>query len=278
MRRLPKPEISAGIVFNLCIDSITDPNLKMRLCRSRHIVEAAEAVYITQAELTALHSIPDTNGIGGIVTNAEMKRVYNGTFVRSVSTRDIYGALKSAPENDICPLCSQRAVSQLDHYLPKSRHSSLVVTPVNLVPACGECNKVKLDLQVTQAEDQTFHPYFEDADDARWLYARVEQSNGGALVFFAQPPNEWSNIKKQRIAVHFKTYKLANLYASHSAVELKDMQFGLRQMKLRNSPQEISNHLRKVAESRAAAHDNSWRRAAYEALADSVWFCEGGFD
>lgn len=278
MRRIPGPHESVGVVLKLCIDSIQNLDLKARLENSRRVFDTAEAMYINQAEQAALHSIPETGVIGDNVTNAEMKRLYSGTFVRSVGTREIYGALKSAPENGICPLCSQRTVSQLDHYLPKSRYSSLVVTPVNLVPACGECNKVKQDLQVAQAEDQTFHPYFEDADDARWLYARVEPSDGGALVFFVDPPDEWCDTKKQRIMAHFTTYKLADLYASHSAVELKDIQYGLREMKLRNTPEEISDHLRRMAETRAAAHTNSWRTATYEALADSNWFCEGGFD
>lgn len=168
-------------------------------------------------------------------------------------------------------------MSQLDHHLPQSAHPALIVTPVNLVPACSECNKTKLATEAGHAGEQTFHPYFEDADDARWLFATVKETVPASLVFHPGPPPHWDAIKSERIRWHFATYKLAALYASHAAVELNDIKFGLQQMAQRNSAEEISDHLRGVATSRAAAHANSWRRATYEALADSDWFCNGGF-
>ncbi|MBJ7319222.1 MAG: hypothetical protein JHC96_10520 [Brevundimonas sp.] len=238
---------------------------------------AAEAVYAQHGENSTLYLIPGTDGLSGPVSTAEMERVYKGTFVKSKGTRELYGALKSAPENDICPLCSQRTVSQLDHHLPQSAHPALTVTPINLVPACSECNKTKLAQQAVRAGEQTFHPYFEDADDDRWLFAVVKETTPASVYFFPQPPAHWEAIKAERIGWHFATYKLAELYASHAAVELNDIKFGLQEMAERNSPEEISIHLRRVAASRAAAHVNSWRRATYEALADSAWFCGGGF-
>lgn len=279
MRRLPQPTISALSALESCIGSIRDKNLKDCLTLAAPTIVTAEASYIDHGSMGTLHLIAGTNGVEGHVTTDQMERVYKGTFVKSKTTREIYGALKSAPENDICPLCSQRTVSQLDHYLPQSAHPALTVTPINLVPACSECNKTKLAMQAAHEEDQTFHPYFEDADDARWLYAAVRETNPAALVFHPVPPSPpiWSEVKAQRIVAHFTTYKLAQLYASHSAVELNDIRFGLREMAVRNTPQQISDHLRREAVSRAAAHANSWRRATYEALASSTWFCAGGF-
>lgn len=277
MRRLPRPSMSAIRVLEACIGSIRNVELTGRLEQAKNAVVAAEGDYMARGENGSLHLTQSTNGIGGQVSTAEMERVYKGTFVKSVATREIYGAIKSAPENDICPLCSQRTVSQLDHYLPQSAHPALTVTPVNLVPACSECNKAKLASQAAQAGDQTFHPYFEDADDGRWLYANIMETYPVALVFYTQPPINWGPVKAQRIASHFKLYRLAELYASHSAVEIGDIRFGLLVMAAENTPQKISDHLRQIAASRAAAHANSWRRATYEALADSEWFCSGGF-
>ncbi|MCE4358763.1 hypothetical protein [Xanthomonas hortorum] len=206
-----------------------------------------------------------------------MERVYKSTFVKSKATREIYGKIRTAPENDVCPLCSQRMVSQLDHYLPQSAHPALTITPINLVPACSECNKNKLAIQAQRQGDQTFHPYFEDCDDARWLYATVVETKPAALLFTPVPPPSWSDVKIERIFSHFKIYKLGELYASHSAVELNDIRYGLTELAKKNTPQEISDHLRGTARSRAHAHENSWRRATYEALSESYWFCNGGF-
>lgn len=277
MRRLPRPAIPVRDVLGRCINSIRDNDLTQRLGLASPTIEAAELAYIALGETASLHQVAATNGVAGCVSTAEMERVYKGTFVKSVGTRDIYGSIKSAPENDICPLCSQRTVSQLDHYLPQSAHPALTVTAVNLVPACSECNKTKLALQAQQASDQTFHPYFEDADDDRWLYATIRETMPAAIVFFTQPPPGWDAVKAQRIASLFAIFKLAELYASHAAVEINDIRFGLLEMAAQNSPEAIRDHLRRTAASRAAAHANSWRRATYEALADSVWFCSGGF-
>lgn len=130
---------------------------------------------------------------------------------------------------------------------------------------------------VTKPVGGTRHPYFEDADDARWLFATVQETNPAALVFHPEPPDHWDEVKAERIKWHFGTYKLAELYASHAAVELNDIKYGLQKMAEGNTPEAISEHLQSVAESRAAAHANSWRTATYEALAASEWFCSGGF-
>lgn len=277
MRRLPRPGLSAHQTLTQCINSIRDADLTARLALVMPTVVAAEATYEQHGDASTLYLIPGTDGVDGHVTTPELERVYKGTFVKSKATRDLYGEIKSAPENDICPLCSQRTVSQLDHHLPQSAHPTLIVTPINLVPACSECNKTKLATEAGHAGEQTFHPYFEDADDARWLFAAVKETVPASLVFNPEPPAHWDAIKSERIRWHFATYKLAALYASHAAVELNDIKFGLQEMAQRNSAEAISEHLRGVAVSRAAAHANSWRRATYEALADSVWFCSGGF-
>ncbi|MEJ1173133.1 hypothetical protein WA845_02705 [Agrobacterium sp. CMT1] len=277
MRRLPRPTAAAADVMRSCIQSIRDAQFTDRLSKTLPSIIVAETTYISRGEAAQLFTIASTDGIGGIVTTEEMERVYKQTFVRSARTRELYASLKAAPENDICPLCSQRTVSQLDHHLPQSAHPALTVTPINLVPACAECNKTKLAQEADEAANQTFHPYFEDADDARWLYASVIEQSPAALTFIAAPSDTWNETKRNRIKSHFATYKLAELYASHAAVELNDIRYGLQQMAKHSSAEEISTHLREAALSRAQAHANSWRRATYEALADSFWYCSGGF-
>lgn len=277
MRRLLRPTVTARQALDLCIASIRDEDLTRRLREVAATIEAAEAAYVVHGDQATLNMVASTDGVAGYVSTAEMKRVYEGTFVHSIRTRNIYDSIKSLPENDICPLCGQRTVFTLDHYLPQAAHPALVVTSANIVPACGECNKIKLALQATNAGDQTLHPYFDDVDDGQWLFARVQERLPAALIFSPVPPVAWEDIKRERVMTHFRIFGLGKLYASHSAVELNNIRFGLAQMALRNSHQEISDHLRGVALSCAAAHHNSWQRATYDALADSEWFCSGGF-
>ena len=278
MKRLPRPTITANQILDLCIESIRDTNLTNRLGSVRARINAAEADYVAQGENETLYLIQGTDGIDNNVSTIEMEQVYARTFVRSARTRHIYDSIKKLPENDICPLCGQRTVSTLDHYLPQTAHPALIVTPVNLVPACSECNKTKHALQASQADNQTLHPYFDNVNDERWLFATVKASTPAALIFSPDSPTTWDNVKQQRVNIHFKIFNLGKLYASHSAVELNNIRFGLQMIAKKNSPQDISDHLREIANSCAVADPNSWQRATYEALADSEWFCSGGYD
>lgn len=207
-----------------------------------------------------------------------MKRVYKGTFAKSARTRNIYDKIKKLPVNDICPICAQRTVGSLDHYLAQSLHSALVVAPVNLVPACSDCNKAKLDAQPGTAAEQTLHPYFDNVDDETWLYATVEETNPASLRFYADPPAGWPPVKRQRVFNHFRTFGLGALYASHSGVELINIQYGLRRIAERGTAEDIHAELVKRAESAEAGYLNSWQTAMYYALAGSDWFCAGGFN
>jgi len=278
MRALPRPAFDSKSALDLCIGSVRDPDLKRRLGLAAETIEKAEATYLVKGDAACLFEIAGTKGVGGDVSTAEMETLYARTFVRSARTRHIYDTIKKLPENDICPLCGQRTVYTLDHYLPQSDHPALTITSINLVPACGECNHVKRAKQADKAEDQTLHPYFDHVDDARWLFARVEERAPAALYFYAAPPDHWLDVKRARVKRHFEMFGLGALYASHSAVELNNMRFGLRALAAAGGPEVVSAHLMGCAESCAAAQANSWQRATYDALAKSKWFYSGGFD
>jgi hypothetical protein len=277
MRFLKRLNINARDTLKLCIKSIRDEDLSGRLESVMPEVEAAELDYLNRAAVGEFYKISGTNGVAEKVTTAEMERVYDGTFVKSVKTRYIYDLIKKLPVNDICPLCNQRTVFTLDHFLPKSVHPALAVTTANLVPACDTCNKIKLDFEAHTAVDQTLHPYFDDVDDARWLFAKVNEEIPPSLIFSALPPSNWPEVKRQRVTAHFNTFRLGELYASHAAVELGNIRFGLIMMSKKCSSLEIREHLKERAISCADAQKNSWQTATYEALAESVWFCSGAF-
>ena len=54
--------------------------------------------------------------------------------------RATYDLLKLSAKGGFCPLCGQRNVSTLDHYLPKESYPDLSILPINLVRACSDCN------------------------------------------------------------------------------------------------------------------------------------------
>jgi len=277
MRRLPVPHYFARDVLNLCIQSIQDEDLTSRLEAVGKQVEEAEGVYVDSAKNDTLFTIAQTGGLGG-VTAEEMKRVYKGTFVKSKRTRNIYDTIKKLSTNDICPMCGQRTVGTLDHYLAQSLHSAYVLTPANLLPSCGDCNKAKLDAQPKALIEQTLHPYFDDVDDDTWLYAEVQECSPAALLFYPNPPAAWPVEKQTRVRLHFRTFGLGALYASHSAVELNNIRYGLQRIAERKTAEDIRVELLSRADSSRAAQINSWQTATYYALAASDWFCSGGYN
>lgn len=279
MRSLPRPSITGAEALELCASSIRDKDLKDRLLLAIACVEAAEAEYVENGEGATLHGIAGTKNVGGHVTGKEMERVYNGTFVKSSRTRSTYAKLKKACVNDICPLCGQGTVHQLDHYLPITSFPVFGVTAINLVPACSDCNKYKLVYVPAAASEQTIHPYFDKVDDERWLFGKVVEGAPAAVRFSVIPPASWNEVKAERMKTHFRIYRLGALYATHAAVEIVNMRYALRKMAATAGfEQRIRQDLRGRAESCADVYENSWQRATYDALADSDWFCAGGFD
>lgn len=272
MQSLKRPDFMARATLKLCVDSIRDKDLAARLDAIAPLVDQAESEYLARSAKAEWYKIDATPTVGDLRVD-EMKRLYKGTFVKCVGTRNIYDAIKKQPKNDICPLCAQRTVSTLDHYLPQTGHPALVITAANLVPACQECNKIKLATTADTPQQQTLHPYFDDVDAERWLQATVMEGNPVAIRFSVAPSEKWDEIIACRVARHFKLFDLAALYASHSAVEVEGMRHALEQIALRGHAEAVRNHLKELATSWAQSHRNGWRVATYEALAASDWFC-----
>ncbi|MBR8403215.1 hypothetical protein [Burkholderia cenocepacia] len=278
MRRLPTPDVTCVEILDLCASSVRDLDLKQGIQHAKGVVEAAEQAYRKKGQSAELYSIKGTKNVGKCLSGKQMERVYNGTFVKSSKTRDIYAKLKRACVNDICPLCGQRTVRQLDHYLPITSFPVFGLAAINLVPACSDCNKDKLVHMPSTAGEQTIHPYFDNVDGEQWLFGKVVESIPAAVTFFVKTPAAWSEMQAERMRTHFRVFRLGALYATHAAVEIGNIRFQLAKIAAAaDSAHRISAHLRERAESCAHVYQNSWQRATFDALADSEWFCSGGF-
>ena len=188
MRKLRHPPLGAYGVFGVCAHSVRDLAFRTRLFGALDAVQAAEVAYLALGASARLFELPASNHIDGWVDGAEMETLYTQTLSRLESpARQYYDALRASAPNNICPYCGQRTVSTLDHYLPKTIYPVLAVTPINLVPACGDCNKVKLDFQPPDSEGQILHPYFDDVTSEVWLEARVNDDAGRPVLEACDP-------------------------------------------------------------------------------------------
>jgi hypothetical protein len=278
MWRIEAPCESAGDTYRLCIQSTRDKAKRERLLSVENVINVAAESYLEAASEEALHRIGSSPDVVGVVSKGEMTELYNNQMVRKgTAARKVYDRLMSAPRHGRCPLCGQRVASTLDHYLPESIYPVFAVFPHNLVPACKDCNKEKGCAVPVDAGHQAIHPYFDDFETERWLYAEVIHTDPPAVQFFVRPPTHWSDVKKQRVKYHFNLLKLVELYASHAASEISSIRYGLINLSEDVGGEGVRRHLRSEAATRAAANVNSWQTALYEALASDHWFCEGGF-
>ena len=278
MRKVARPTDPAMGVFLTCISKIRNEDLKSRLTSVATNIADAETAFENAAAVARLHTLHTHSDVGGRVSGQEMSDVYDLRMAKQETPgRPFYDKLIAAVTHSRCPLCAQRVVSTLDHHLPKSQFPALAVCPINLIPACADCNKLKLDVVPDVAEEQTLHPYFDDVENERWLYARIVRTAPAAARFFVETAAVRNPVRAARVRHHVTTFKLTALYASHAADELVNIRHGLQKLFLHAGVAGVKAHLREKAESCFAAHTNSWQTALYSALAEDDWYCSGGF-
>lgn len=212
------------------------------------------------------------------ITVGEMEKVYTQRMAKSGAPgRDIYDEIFASSPAGRCPLCMQRSVATLDHHLPKAFFPSLAVAPLNLVPACSDCNRAKLDAIATTAEEIPLHPYYDELGDGIWLSAIVIECRPTALRFVITRPAGWSDILSARVDSHFRSLGLAALFASEAAEELVNIRHQLSMLRDADRIDGVRFEMERRAASCAEARPNGWRTAAYRAWFGSDWFCDGGF-
>ncbi len=278
MWSLERPAHSARSTFTTCISRVRNPNLAARLTAATPTIVGASEQFDRAARRSRLHEIDAHDTVLPDVTVSEMEKVYTQRMAKSGAPgRDIYDEIFASSPAGRCPLCMQRFVATLDHHLPKAHFPSLAVAPLNLIPACSDCNKAKLDVIPTTAKEVPLHPYYDELGDEIWLNALVIKRRPTALRFVVTRPTGWTDILSNRVDNHFRSLGLAALFASEAAEELSNIRHQLSVLRDANPENGVRNELERRATSCAAARPNGWRAAAYRAWSESDWFCDGGF-
>ncbi|MEL0632664.1 hypothetical protein V6237_07780 [Pseudoalteromonas carrageenovora] len=278
MRKLTRPDDDAVVVFEACIDRIRNADLKHRLQSCSLEIGEASVEFDEKAALAELHTIEAKEIVADAVSVDEMKKVYTGRMAKKLAPgRVYYDKLMSLPEHGRCPLCSQRVVSTLDHHLPKAHYPSLAVSPLNLVPACQDCNKIKSEDIPLNSEQETLHPYYDDVEGFSWVKAKLTESIPVVVEFYVEPPAECDDVLIERLKHHFVTFDLAALYSSHAAEELANIEFIARKIFEDSGSIELKAYLGDLANSRKQVSLNSWQSAFYTCLHESDWFCQNRF-
>ncbi|WP_143959488.1 HNH endonuclease [Litoribacter populi] len=278
MRKIAKPSIKVSAVIDDCIDNMTDIVLKSEIQKSIGVFTTAEFELENKILINELYKIQMKEEISTSLNIDELKKLYTNRLVNKQNKgRKYYDSIFVSAPNGKCPLCSQRIVRALDHYLPKSKYPIYSITPINLVPACTDCNKDKLVEVPTKGEEETLHPYFDDVEGGSWLKMEILHCKPFVIEYFVSPPNDWDELLKKRIKFHFKVYNLNELYSIHAQEEFENIRNQLTELHTSLGNVVLKNHLLDSYYTREKVNKNSWQTAFYYALTNDLNFTNGGF-
>ena len=278
MKSIEKPKESAESTFVKCISLVKNRDLKSRLLACKHLIISAEIEFETKIIEGNIHTVLKEETVNTNVTAKELEKVYTYRMAaKGKPGRGIYDKLMAAPVLGICPLCSHRLVETLDHYLPKSDFPRLVVTPINLIPSCFPCNKLKSDISASIPEEESLHPYFDNIESEIWLSAKVNKTTPPSLTFYVEYNKNCSALLNERIQNHFELLLLNKLYSTQAAVKLANLYFRLDSLYKSSGKLGVQKYLKDESDSRFSNNKNSWQTAFFIALHNDAWFCDGGF-
>lgn len=282
MKRISRPTADPAAIFDACTSGVSDAALAARLTSARQELLLRFAEYEHRATAHNLFSFAacswgnEAQVVLAAVSKKDLMDLYSNQMVAGGKLgRKQYDSLIMRAPLGKCPFCGFGQASTLDHFLPKARYPAFSVLSFNLVPSCTDCNTGKGSTVLTP-QNQILHPYFEDAvvETVPWLFSEVIESTPATVRYFVQPPPEWPENLTRRVINHFNDLELARRFGIEAASELAGLSGLLEAL---GTSEARRTHLSTVSRVERKSRTNSWRAALYDALADSVWYQDFGF-
>lgn len=272
MWKLDKPSEDATKIFKECVENKREP-LRSSLLAYTDLVTNSESEFESKLMNSEVHKIERNHNVFNTVPKDAWKKVYDERFVGKTSPgRKYYDKLMLIPQNERCPFCNHGVVSTLDHYLPKAIYPTLVVTPLNLVACCFDCNKIKNDYEVFSMEEASIHPYYDDIDTDIWLRAELIKGDFLSFKFYVDQPESWSELLYLRMKTHFNLYNLNRLYSSNASSEMISAQRSILRLYKNSGVESVKAHLEERVFEYEFPTLNNWRVAMYRELLENEWF------
>lgn len=277
MRAINKPTLDIDEVFTACVESIQNRDDRNRILEIKKYIRGAYKVYDIYGRYELLYLLKDEHDTNSACTRRinkdELVKLYENQLVKSKAGKIYYDKLRTSAK--LCPFCTFGHVSTLDHYIPKRKFPSFSIIPLNLVPSCSDCNRGK-NADVAKGKDtQIIHPYFDHhlINEEQWLFAEVVEGKETAIMYFVKFPSHWDTAYENRVKSHFKNFNLAIRFSVEAASVLSELCLKLDGL----SYDDIVKTLFEEAIIQKKLHNNSWKTAMFQALANSIWYCQGGF-
>ena len=228
--------------------------------------------YKEKAEQFKLYEFKENELLSGLEKNGAIMLYKNKLAKLGQPAYKYYKEILSLAPDGICPYCNQVVASTLDHYLPKATYPLFSVTPLNLVPACKDCNKDKGEPKIIDNNDLHLHPYYDYIDDHEWLISKIINKTYPIFSFSVDYKKDWDESLKKRLKNHFKVFKIDRLYSIHAANELNNLRY-LKSIVVCNGRSGLVDQIQVMLSSQ---EKNTWKSAMLRAMLDSNWFLDDG--
>lgn len=274
MVKLDKPNFDFSSIFDFCINSFKNSNIKTLVINNKSVFMDSYDNYLNFGERDLLFAFPDRTGQITTVKDeiTFIKNLYE-KFKTGVNTIEVYEKIRVSTGH--CAYCNQGIVYPLDHYLPKSKFPLLSINFLNLIPCCSDCN-FTLNRLSTKPHPQIIHPYFDhDSVIYNWNW-----------IFGSVPDNQEFYVnRKAKVVVEFYT-DFSNMNISKSLEHRLNFQFEnlIKPQYKKQAPQLISGEINQLLKIRKIGTPNlikycedridnypvnSYLRAVYYAFANS---------
>ncbi|PKL34927.1 MAG: hypothetical protein CVV45_00690 [Spirochaetae bacterium HGW-Spirochaetae-10] len=267
MTVLPLPPFSVSDVIACGLSSVTDAGRQASLAGLVPCLLAAENAYKYEAARENLEGLLASSHISQCGACPEVEWYYTHKVAdRRGAARGYYDAIKAAAQ--VCPICGDPEVDQLDHFLDKGSYPVFAATPCNLVPVCQACNFQKHRQAVTMGERQLFQPYFEALPGFVWLEAEVSIDPLAVKSYYVSigAPDDAQPIK-ERLTHWMTTYGLFRRFLLRGQEDLVQLQDQSKTVGKALGTSQLMQICRSMEKRISATRGpNHWRTALYRGI------------
>lgn len=273
MYKIYPPQITATKAYQTSTESIRDKHKRtaFRACVSE--IEASCKEYDLLGEAARFETALPSSFEVPSLDHGGMPELYDKQFSRVKKTEELRDIIKSGAENNLCPYCGIGYTSQLDHYLPKSEFHAVAVHPLNLVPSCADCNKVKSTYFPSLSSPAVFHPYFDKVFDIAWLEAAIVQGHDNHSVAQFGVDSKITDAQlRSRMSRHLEVFDLHNRFSSVASQLIQEFETMLGNSGQKVTLNQAKRHLEMSIQTSTTLRLNDCRAATYRAMLSSPWY------
>ena len=178
-----------------------------------------------------------------------------------------------------CAYCHASPAIAVDHYLPRAVFGEYSIYSQNLTPICTSCNGRKLNRYLGEDAGRRYvHPYFDTLPSTPFIVANVEIDETVVVRFTL----EKSKIADPTLAIlasqQFSDLHLNERYSEEAVELMRHRRKSIEVEFNRGGAASVRAYLLKEADSLSDdVGESDWSTITLRALAESVDFCDGGF-